>query len=79
MLNQKYMSFAYALAKQNIGIVFISSELTEVINVSDRVAVMKEGRLRAILDRDECLEDKVLSYAIVDDNNIRAGDTQEER
>ncbi len=71
--------FAYALAKQNIAIVFISSELTEVINVSDRVAVMKEGRLRAILDRDECLEDKVLSYAIVDDNNIRAGDTQEER
>jgi ABC-type sugar transport system ATPase subunit len=57
--------FAYKLAKQNIAIVFISSELTEVLNVSDRVAVMREGRLQVILDREECTEDKVLSYAMV--------------
>jgi ABC-type sugar transport system ATPase subunit len=56
---------AYRLAKQNMAIVFISSELTEVINVSDRVAVMRAGRLEAILDREECTEDKVLSYAVV--------------
>jgi L-arabinose transport system ATP-binding protein len=58
-------ALAYQLAKQNIAIVFISSELTEVINVSDRVAVMREGRLQAILDRNDCTEDKVLSYAMV--------------
>ena len=56
--------FAYKLAKQNIAIVFISSELMEVINVSDRVAVMREGRLQAILDREECTEDRILSYAM---------------
>lgn len=56
--------FAYKLAREGIAIVFISSELTEVINVSDRVAVMREGRLQAILDRDECTENVVLSYAM---------------
>ena len=55
---------AYQLAKQNIAIVFISSELTEVINVSDRIAVMREGCLQAILDREDCTEDIILSYAM---------------
>ena len=58
---------AYQLAKQNIAIVFISSELMEVLNVSDRIAVMREGRLKVILDREDCTEDKVLSYAMVND------------
>ena len=57
--------FAYKLAKQNIAIVFISSELMEVINVSDRVAVMREGRLQVVLDRADCTEDRILSYAMV--------------
>jgi ABC-type sugar transport system ATPase subunit len=56
---------AYKLAKQNIAIVFISSELTEVINVSDRIAIMREGRLQTIINREDCTEDKVLSYAMV--------------
>ena len=56
--------FAYKLAKQDIAIVFISSELMEVINVSDRVAVMREGRLQTIIDRGDCTEDKILSYAM---------------
>ncbi|MBD3306037.1 ATP-binding cassette domain-containing protein [candidate division KSB3 bacterium] len=38
------------LARQGIGIIMISSELPEIIGMSDRVVVMHEGRISGILD-----------------------------
>jgi len=40
------------MAREGLGIVVVSSELEEVTVVSDRVAVLAEGRLMGVLDRD---------------------------
>lgn len=42
----------YELIKKKASIIMISSDLVEVLKMSDRVAVMGEGELRAILDND---------------------------
>ena len=52
------------LVKRGASIILISSDLVEVIRMSDRIAVMKEGELSAILENDDTItEEKVLSYA----------------
>ena len=51
------------LAEKKIGIIFISSELPEIMSVSDRIAVMHEGRLAGILKREEVTEEKLIAYA----------------
>lgn len=51
------------LARQGIGIILISSELPEILAMSDRIVVMHEGRVTGVLDRAEATEDKVMAYA----------------
>lgn len=51
------------LAQQGKCIIMISSELPEVIGMSDRVAVMHEGRLAGILDRSELNPERIIEYA----------------
>jgi ribose transport system ATP-binding protein len=52
------------LVKQGKSIILISSDLVEVIRMSDRIAVMKEGVLSAVLENDDSItQEKVLSYA----------------
>ena len=43
------------LAEGGISIILISSELPEILAMSDRVVVMHEGRVTGILDRAECM------------------------
>jgi len=52
------------LAAEGIGIILISSDLPEVLAMSDRVLVMREGRQMAILDRDEADEETVMTAAM---------------
>jgi ABC-type sugar transport system ATPase subunit len=52
------------LAAQGVAILMISSELPEILGMSDRVAVMREGRLTGILDRAEATQEKVLALAL---------------
>nr|WP_182084747.1 sugar ABC transporter ATP-binding protein [Aureimonas sp. ME7] len=47
------------LARQGLAIVMISSELPEVLGMSDRVLVMNGGRVSAVLDRAEASPDAV--------------------
>ena len=42
----------YDLIQKKAAIIMISSDLVEVLKMSDRVAVMGDGRLRAILEND---------------------------
>ena len=53
-------------AKEGIGVIFISSELPEVIGVSDRIYVMREGKITGCVDREDATEEKILSYAMTD-------------
>ncbi len=52
------------LAEQGRAIVMISSELPEVLGMSDRIAVMHEGTIAGILDRNEATQQKVLALAL---------------
>jgi ribose transport system ATP-binding protein len=52
------------LAKTGVAILMISSDMEEVLNISDRVAVMHEGRLTGILERNECTEESVMRLAV---------------
>ncbi|OFY68047.1 MAG: hypothetical protein A2Y71_01955 [Bacteroidetes bacterium RBG_13_42_15] len=51
------------LAANGMGIIFISSEIPEIMSVSDRIAILHEGRLAGILKRKEVTEKKLIAYA----------------
>ncbi|MDR1590061.1 MAG: sugar ABC transporter ATP-binding protein [Oscillospiraceae bacterium] len=51
-------------ARDGIGVIFISSELTEVINVADRIIVMRNGRITGEVRREEASEESVLALAM---------------
>ncbi|WP_265519960.1 sugar ABC transporter ATP-binding protein [Nitratireductor luteus] len=53
-----------ALADEGVGILMISSDMEEVIGVSDRVAVMCGGDIAGILSSDELTERRILSLAV---------------
>lgn len=52
------------LAGEGLGIILISSEMTEVLGMSDRVLVMHEGQQKVILDASQATQEKVMSYAV---------------
>ncbi|MDN3713023.1 sugar ABC transporter ATP-binding protein [Paracoccus cavernae] len=51
------------LAAQGVAVVMISSELPEVLGMSDRIMVMHEGRISGFLDRAEADQVKIMSLA----------------
>ena len=51
------------LAEQGVAVLFVSSELEEVISMSDRALVMHEGRLAGELTRDELSEESIMQLA----------------
>jgi ribose transport system ATP-binding protein len=51
------------LAEQGVAIMMISSELPEIIGMSDRVLVMWQGRLTGILNRDELTQEAIMKLA----------------
>ena len=53
-----------ALADTGVAILMISSDMEEVIGVSDRIAVMHEGRISGFLARDDFSEHNVLMLAV---------------
>ena len=51
------------LAQQGVAIIMISSELPEVLGMSDRIMVMHEGHMTGILDRAEANQVKIMELA----------------
>jgi ABC-type sugar transport system ATPase subunit len=51
------------LCREGLGIIITSSELPELLTVSDRIIVLSEGRLTAEFTRDEATEHKILEAA----------------
>lgn len=52
------------LAQRGVAIVMISSELPEVLAMSDRIVVMHEGRKRGELSRDEASQERIMETAL---------------
>lgn len=61
------------LAGQGYGIILISSEMPEVIGMSDRIVVMREGRVRATLTRDNVSQEAILEAAMTSNPVAEAG------
>ena len=53
-------------AKAGMAVIFISSELTEVINIADRIVVMHNGHITGSVTRGEATEENVLSLAMLE-------------
>ncbi len=51
------------LAKTGVAVIMISSEMPEVLGMSDRIMVMHEGRVTGFLDRSEATQVKVMELA----------------
>ena len=51
------------LVKEGMAIIMISSELPEIINMSDRIYVMSEGRVTGCLDHDEATQESIMQLA----------------
>lgn len=62
------------LASQGYGIILVSSEMPEILGLSDRIAVMREGRITAVLNRHEATQEMILEAAMDKSNErIRSG------
>lgn len=51
------------LKRSGIGVMFVSSELPEVLGMSDRIIVMCSGRITGELSRDEATQEKIMELA----------------
>ncbi|MGT2958135.1 D-xylose ABC transporter ATP-binding protein [Streptococcus bovimastitidis] len=51
------------LAERGVPIVMVSSDLPEILGVSDRIMVMHEGRIKGQLSREEATQEKVMQLA----------------
>lgn len=54
------------LAKEGISIIFISSELPELLNMCDRIAVMSGGYTTGILEREEFSQETIMQFATIE-------------
>jgi len=51
------------LAAEGVSVIAISSEMEEVLGISDRIAVMHEGRITGVLEREHFSEEAVMRLA----------------
>ena len=62
------------LAKAGKAIIMISSEMPEILGMSDRILVMHEGKMSGILDKKEATQETVLALASGEKLHDHAGD-----
>jgi rhamnose transport system ATP-binding protein len=60
------------LAGGGLAIIMISSELPEVLGMSDRIAVMHAGRIAGVMDRAEATQERVLELALGHEAQVAA-------
>lgn len=61
------------LAAEGMAILMISSELPEILGMSDRIIVMREGHITAQFTREEATQEKIITAAT---QNVRIGEPQ---
>ncbi|NRB74439.1 MAG: sugar ABC transporter ATP-binding protein [Verrucomicrobiales bacterium] len=60
---QEIYALMEELAEEGVAILFVSSEMEEILGMSDRALVMHEGRLSGVLSREELSEEAVMQLA----------------
>jgi ribose transport system ATP-binding protein len=53
-----------ALAAEGKAIILISSEIPEILSIGDRIAVMHEGSIAAVMARRDATKEKLVSYSM---------------
>ena len=59
------------LAAEGLGIILISSDLPEVLAMSDRIVVMREGKQMGIFDRKEATQESIMTAAMGQNHETR--------
>ncbi len=57
------------IVKGDAAVLIASSDMNEILEVCDRVAIIANGRIVAMMDREEMAEEKMLLYAMGDEQN----------
>ena len=57
----------HEVAAQGVAVIVVSSELPEIIGLSDRIYVMRNGRIAGEVDRKEAQEERILRYAMLEE------------
>ncbi|MEX2414977.1 MAG: sugar ABC transporter ATP-binding protein, partial [Paenibacillaceae bacterium] len=60
------------LADQGYGVILISSEMPEIIGMSDKVIVMREGRITAIMEQTEVTQEAILEASMMNKATLKA-------
>ena len=51
------------LAEKGVAIIVVSSDLPELLGISDRIMVVHEGKITGELSREEATQEKIMTYA----------------
>jgi ABC-type sugar transport system ATPase subunit len=62
------------LSAEGLAVLFISSELPELLGVSDRILVMRDGRVSGMLARSEANEERIIELAMAGEPDTSGGD-----
>lgn len=61
---QEIYKLIYEIVKMGVGVILISSEMPEVMNLCDRIYILREGKITGELDRESITEQRIMQYAI---------------
>jgi len=61
------------LSAQGLGIILISSDMPEILAMSDRILVMREGRQMGVFSSEEASQEIILSAAVGQSSNVSEG------
>lgn len=53
------------LAKKGVAVIIYSTEMMELLGMSDRILVFSTGQLTASLSKEEATQEKIMQYALV--------------
>jgi len=63
---QEIYGFMAKLVEAGKAVILISSELPEILALSDRILVVREGKIKAELQREEASQELIMHYAMID-------------
>jgi len=62
------------LKQQGIAVMFVSSEMPEIMGIADRIIIMCDGRITGELTKEEATQEKILTLATQFEKKIAAGE-----